>query len=56
MLENAMDAMRIKGGAGYEAGETERMLRDAVGAITLGGTSDIQRKIIAAMQRMEGLK
>ena len=56
MLENAMDAMRIKGGAGYEAGETERMLRDAVGAITLGGTSDIQRKIIAAMQRLDGLK
>lgn len=56
MLENAMDAMRIKGGAGYKTGETERMLRDAVGAITLGGTSDIQRKIIASIQRVEGLK
>ena len=42
--------MRIRGGAGYSIGETERMLRDMAGAVTLGGTSDIQRQIIAALQ------
>lgn len=50
LLANAMDAMRIGGGAHYLTGEAERMMRDAAGAITLGGTSDIQRKIIAALQ------
>lgn len=50
LLANAMDAMRIGGGAHYLTGEAERMLRDAAGAVTLGGTSDIQRKIIAALQ------
>ncbi len=50
LLANAMDVMRIGGGAHYLTGEAERMLRDAAGAVTLGGTSDIQRKIIAALQ------
>lgn len=50
LLANAMDAMRIGGGAHYLTGEAERMLRDAAGVVTLGGTSDIQRKIIAALQ------
>lgn len=53
LLANAQDAMRIRGGAGYKMGETERMLRDAAGCITLGGTSDIQRKIIAGLLRAE---
>ena len=50
LLANAEAAMRIRGGAGYSIGETERMLRDMAGAVTLGGTSDIQRQIIAALQ------
>jgi alkylation response protein AidB-like acyl-CoA dehydrogenase len=49
LLANAEDAMRIHGGAGYRKGEVERMFRDAAGAVTLGGTSDIQRRVIAAM-------
>lgn len=49
LLANAEDALRLRGGAGYLAGEPERMLRDAAGCITLGGTSDIQRRIIAAL-------
>lgn len=52
LLANAEDAMRIRGGNGYHAGETERMFRDAAGAVTLGGTSDIQRNIIASLQQV----
>jgi len=51
LLDNAEDAMRIRGGAGYKVGETERMMRDAAGCLTLGGTLDIQRRIIASLQR-----
>ena len=50
LLANAQDAMRLGGGKHYLCGEAERMFRDAAGAITLGGTSDIQRRIIAALQ------
>ena len=53
LLANAEDALRIRGGAGYLTGETERMLRDMAGTVTLGGTSDIQRRLIAAMQRAD---
>lgn len=47
-LESSLDAIRIHGGAGYvsEFG-VERNLRDAVGGTIYGGTSDIQRNIIA---------
>lgn len=50
MLANAEDAMRIFASAAYRSGETERMFRDAAGAVTLGGSSDIQRQIIAALE------
>lgn len=50
LLANAEAALRIRGGDGYATGETERMFRDMAGAITLGGTSDIQRQMIAALQ------
>lgn len=55
LLENALEAQRIRGSAGYLAGETERMVRDMSGAITLGGTSDIQRRLIAAFQKAASL-
>ena len=49
-FESSMDAVRIHGGKGYvsEYG-IERDLRDAVGAVIYGGTSDIQRKIVARL-------
>lgn len=51
LVEQASDAMRLRGGDGYKRGEEERMMRDMAGAVTLGGTSDIQRRVIAAVQR-----
>ena len=51
LLENALDAQRIRGASGYLTGECERMVRDMAGTITLGGTSDIQRLLIAAYQK-----
>jgi alkylation response protein AidB-like acyl-CoA dehydrogenase len=51
LLDTALDAQRLRGGAGYLTGEVERMVRDMSGTITLGGTSDIQRRLIAAYQR-----
>ena len=51
LLENALEAQRIRASAGYLVGETERMVRDMAGTITLGGTSDIQRRVIAAFQK-----
>ena len=52
---SSMDAIRTFGGKGYlsEAG-IERDLRDAVGGVIYGGTSDIQRQIIASMMRGKG--
>ena len=48
-LANAEDAMRIMGAAGYlEDSDVARAMRDALGGITYGGTSDIQRQIISA--------
>jgi alkylation response protein AidB-like acyl-CoA dehydrogenase len=47
-VESSMDAIRIHGGYGYMAEfEIERDLRDAIGGTLYGGTSDIQRNIIA---------
>jgi len=48
-LASSVDAMRIFGGKGYlEESGVERATRDALGGITYGGTSDIQRQIIAS--------
>lgn len=49
-VASSLDAIRIHGGAGYvtEAG-IERDLRDAVGGVIYGGTSDIQRHLVARM-------
>lgn len=49
-VENSFDAIRIHGGQGYvTAGGVERDLRDAIGGVIYGGTSDIQRNVIAAL-------
>jgi alkylation response protein AidB-like acyl-CoA dehydrogenase len=49
LLESATDAVRIHGAHGYLAEfEIERDLRDMLGGVIYGGTSDIQRNIIAA--------
>lgn len=49
-LQSSLDAVRIHGGRGYLTEyEVERELRDAVGGPIYGGTSDIQRNIIARM-------
>ncbi|GAB5491270.1 MAG: acyl-CoA dehydrogenase family protein [Phototrophicaceae bacterium] len=49
-MENSLDAVRVHGGRGYmtEFG-VERDLRDAVGGVLYGGTSDIQRNLIAGL-------
>lgn len=48
--ESSMDAIRIHGGSGYLSDTgVERSLRDAVGGVLYGGTSDIQRNIIAGL-------
>lgn len=49
-MENSIDAVRVHGGRGYmtEYG-IERDLRDAVGGVIYGGTSDIQRNVIASL-------
>lgn len=47
-LASSLDAMRVQGARGYvEEFEVERELRDAAGGVIYGGTSDIQRNIIA---------
>lgn len=47
-VASSMDAMRIRGAAGYtQAHDAERELRDSLGLIFAGGTSDIQRNIVA---------
>ena len=49
-VQSSLDAIRIHGGNGYlgDMG-VERNLRDSVGGILYGGTSDIQRVTIAKM-------
>ena len=47
-VESSIDAIRTRGGSGYMTDqEVERDLRDAVGGVLYGGTSDIQRNTIA---------
>jgi len=49
-LASGMDAVRLHGGYGYLAQTgVESDVRDAVGGVLYGGTSDIQRNIIAGM-------
>lgn len=49
-VESSLDAIRTHGGRGYVTDqEVERDLRDSVGGLLYGGTSDIQRSIIARM-------
>ena len=49
-IESSLDAIRIHGGYGYMTEyEIERDLRDAVGGVIYGGTSDIQRNIISKL-------
>ncbi|MEL7336008.1 MAG: acyl-CoA dehydrogenase, partial [Planctomycetota bacterium] len=49
-LENSMDAIRIHGGRGYLADhDSQRDLRDALGGVMYGGTSDVQRNLIAGL-------
>lgn len=50
LLESALDAVRVHGARGYVTDlPIERELRDAVGTAIYGGTSDIQRNIIAGL-------
>ena len=42
----AVDAMQVFGHTGYETGTASRNVRDALGTLIAGGTSDIQRKNI----------
>lgn len=49
-VESSMAAIRTHGGRGYlTAFGVERDLRDAIGGVIYGGTSDIQRNVIAGM-------
>jgi alkylation response protein AidB-like acyl-CoA dehydrogenase len=48
LVESATDAMRLHGAQGYlEEFGIEREVRDMLGTVIYGGTSDIQRNIIA---------
>jgi alkylation response protein AidB-like acyl-CoA dehydrogenase len=49
LVQTAMDTMQIFGGYGYTTEyETERAVRDALGAKIYSGTSEVQRNIIAS--------
>ncbi len=49
-LASGIDAMRVHGGYGYLSDTgVEKDVRDALGGVLYGGTSDIQRNIIAGM-------
>jgi alkylation response protein AidB-like acyl-CoA dehydrogenase len=49
-LESSLDAVRVHGARGYLTEyEVERELRDAAGGPIYGGTSDIQRNIVARL-------
>jgi alkylation response protein AidB-like acyl-CoA dehydrogenase len=50
LLSAALDAVRVHGARGYVADlPVERELRDALGCAIFGGTSDIQRNVIASL-------
>ena len=49
-VESSMDAIRGRGGYGYlSENDPQRDLRDAIGGTLYGGTSDIQRNLIAKL-------
>ena len=49
-VESSLDSVRVHGGTGYLTDtEVERDLRDSVGGVIYGGTSDIQRQVIARL-------
>jgi alkylation response protein AidB-like acyl-CoA dehydrogenase len=49
-VQSSMDAISIHGGYGYMTEfEVERDLRDAIAGTIYGGTSDIQRQVIARL-------
>ena len=49
-VEAAQAAVAIHGGDGYRTEtEIERDLRDAVGGLIYGGTTDVQRNIVAGL-------
>ena len=55
LLETSLSSIRTQGGKGYlTENEIERDLRDAVGTVLWGGTSDIQRVIIARLLGLKG--
>jgi hypothetical protein len=50
LTQSSMDAIAIHGGEGYlTAAGIERNLRDALGATIYGGTTDLQRNIVAGL-------
>jgi alkylation response protein AidB-like acyl-CoA dehydrogenase len=50
LVEGALSAVRVHGARGYVTDlPIERELRDAVGCVLYGGTSDIQRNVIARL-------
>jgi L-prolyl-PCP dehydrogenase len=55
LLTAALDAVRVHGARGYVADlPVERELRDAIGCAIFGGTSDIQRNVIASLIGVAG--
>jgi alkylation response protein AidB-like acyl-CoA dehydrogenase len=55
LLESALSAVRVHGARGYVADlPVERELRDAVGCAVYGGTSDIQRNVVAGLTGVVG--
>jgi alkylation response protein AidB-like acyl-CoA dehydrogenase len=55
LLESALSAVRVHGARGYVADlPVERELRDAVGCAVYGGTSDIQRNVVAGLTGVLG--
>jgi alkylation response protein AidB-like acyl-CoA dehydrogenase len=55
LLEIALDAVRVHGARGYVSDlPIERELRDALGCAIFGGTSDIQRNVIAQLIGVAG--
>lgn len=54
-VASSLDSVRIHGGIGYMTDSgVERQLRDAVGGVIYGGTSDIQRQVIARLLGLKG--
>lgn len=52
-VTSALDAIRIHGAEGYlDACGIEADLRDAVGGLLVGGTSDVQRNIVASLLKV----